>query len=149
MSDKIAIIVREVNCVDVSTHNEAGWDVIYNYFARCPSSELNAPMSDRMELARLDEKIVKLIQKQPVQVSEEKVAITKETKICLVCRGVVFGFSYICKCGANYCENCARALTNLENVCWACDDPIDYSKPVKKFMEEGKTFRVQKKTKKK
>jgi hypothetical protein len=100
--------------------------------------EEDAPMSDRMELARLDEKIVKLIQKQPVfvQVSEEKIAVSKERKICLVCRGEVLRFTYICECGAIYCDNCARALTNLENICWVCDVPIDYSKPVKQFKEE-------------
>ena len=64
-----------------------------------------------------------------------------------VCRGGVFGFSYICKCGANYCENCARALTNLENVCWACEVPIDYSKPVKPHKVED-IVRVDKKGKK-
>jgi len=114
--------------------------------------EEDAPMSDRMELARLDEKIVKMIQKHPVipvQVSEEKVAISKEKKICLVCRGEVFGFSYACKCGANYCENCARALTNLENVCWACETQIDYSKPVKLFKEEEERVKVEVKPKKK
>ncbi|KKN11323.1 hypothetical protein LCGC14_1027730 [marine sediment metagenome] len=112
----------------------------------------DAPMSDRMELARLDEKIVKIILKRPVlsvQVSEEKIAISKEKKICLVCRGEVFGFSYICKCGAMYCENCAQALSNLENVCWACDVPIDYSKPSKPYMEEEEHIKVQEKTKKK
>lgn len=114
--------------------------------------EEDAPMSDRMELARLDEKIVKMIQKHPVltvQVSEEKIAISKEKKICLVCRGEVFGFSYACKCGANYCENCARALSNLENVCWACETPIDYSKPVNPFKEEEERIKVQEKAKKK
>ena len=114
--------------------------------------EGDAPMSDRMELARLDEKIVKIIQKRTilsVQVSEEKVAISKEKKICLVCRGEVFGFSYACKCGANYCENCARALTNLENMCWACDVPIDYSKPVKSFDKEKEKVKVEEKVKKK
>ena len=108
-------------------------------------------MSDRMELARLDEKIMKIIQKSlvlTVQITKEKVAISKETKICLVCRGTVLGFSYICKCGANYCENCARALTNLENACWACDLPIDYSKPVKLFKEEERV-KVEEKVKKK
>jgi len=101
--------------------------------------EAGAPMADRLELARLDEKIVRMIYNRVVltpQVTEEKVAISKETKICLVCKGEVIGFSYSCKCGANYCENCARALTNLENMCWACDTPIDYSKPVKRFEEE-------------
>jgi len=101
--------------------------------------EEDAPMADRMELARLDEKIVKMIQKRfvlNVQVSEEKVVITKEKKICLVCKGEVLKFSYICECGALYCDNCARALTNLENVCWVCDVPIDPLKPVKPYTED-------------
>ncbi|KKL78604.1 hypothetical protein LCGC14_2023160, partial [marine sediment metagenome] len=114
--------------------------------------EEDAPMADRMELARLDEKIVKMIQKRhilTVQVSEEKVAISKEKKICLVCRGEVVRFSYICDCGANYCGNCAQALTNLENVCWVCDVPIDYSKPVKPFKDESEHIKVKGNTKKK
>ena len=101
--------------------------------------EEGASMSDRMELARLDENIVKMIQKHPIltaQVSEEKIAISKERKICLVCRGEVLRFSYICECGAIYCGNCAQALTDLENVCWACDVPIDYLKPSKPYKEE-------------
>jgi tetratricopeptide (TPR) repeat protein len=113
--------------------------------------EENAPMSDRIELARLDEKIVKMIQNRPVltvQVSEEKIAISKEKKICLVCRGEVLRFSYICECGAMYCEKCARALTNLENVCWACETLIDYLKPVKPHKVED-IVRVDKKAKKK
>ncbi len=113
--------------------------------------ESGAPMTDRLELARLDEKIVGLVYNRALsspQLTEEKVIISKETKICLVCRGEVFGFSYNCKCGVNYCENCARALTNLENVCWACDIPIDYSKPVKPFKKEVERIKVQEKGKK-
>jgi len=41
----------------------------------------------------------------------------------------------------------ALALTNLENVCWVCDVPIDYSKPVKKFKEEPKKIHIDKKHK--
>ncbi|MCK4384544.1 MAG: tetratricopeptide repeat protein, partial [Candidatus Lokiarchaeota archaeon] len=47
--------------------------------------EEDAPMSERMELARLDEKVVKLIQKRTIftaQVSEEKITVSKEKKIC-------------------------------------------------------------------
>ena len=114
--------------------------------------EENTPMAERIELSRLDEKIVKMIQKRPVlsvQVSEEKITVSKEKKICLVCRGEAFGFSYACKCGANYCENCARALTNLENVCWACETQIDYSKPVKQFKKEEERVKAEVKPKKK
>ncbi|MFX1307766.1 MAG: hypothetical protein ACFFDG_13220, partial [Promethearchaeota archaeon] len=45
------------------------------------------------------------------------------------------GFNtYICTgCDALYCENCARALSNAENACWVCNEPIDKSKPSKPF----------------
>ena len=56
-------------------------------------------------------------------------------------------YSYICECGAIYCENCARAVSDLENVCWACETPIDYSKPVKLKEEHTEEIRVDKKHK--
>jgi hypothetical protein len=114
--------------------------------------EIEAPMSDRLELAQLDEQIEGIVKTPTIlttQIREEKVVITKETKICLVCRGEVFGFSYICKCGANYCENCARAVSDLENVCWACEEAIDYSKPVMHIKNELEQVKVEKKAKKK
>jgi hypothetical protein len=54
--------------------------------------------------------------------------------------------AYTIVCGAKYCENCARALTDLENVCWARGELIDYSKPKKPFKivekkEEAKNFK--------
>ena len=114
--------------------------------------ELGAPMADRFELARLDEQIASMVKNRAVLtaiVNEEKVTIHKEKKICLVCRGEVLRFSYICECGVIYCENCVRALTNLENVCWACEVPIDYSKPVKSFKEKAENIKGQGKAKKK
>ena len=109
--------------------------------------ESGAPMADRMELSRLDDHIIGLIQNQSIftsQVSIEKVAIHEEKKICLVCRGEVIKFSYICECGAIYCENCARALSNLENVCWVCETQIDSLKPVKTF-KEGESVKLEQK----
>ncbi|MFX0000894.1 MAG: hypothetical protein ACFE9Q_17560 [Candidatus Hodarchaeota archaeon] len=107
--------------------------------------EMGAPMDERIKLARLNEQIEEIIEKRallPVFISEEKVVVSKETKICLVCRGQVSRFTYICDCGAIYCEDCARAITDLENVCWACEFPIDYLKPVKSYKEfvEEKKF---------
>jgi len=107
----------------------------------------DAPIADRMDLARLDEKIVKAIQNYFIQVSEEKISVSKERKICIVCRGEVLRFSYICNCGAIYCENCAQALIDLENVCWACEDTIDYTKPVKNIDKETEEIHVSKKHK--
>jgi len=78
------------------------------------------------------------IAKRPTQITEEEVTYYREQKICLVCKGGVGGFNtYICTgCDALYCENCARALSNMENVCWACNEPIDKSKPSKPFKIE-------------
>ncbi len=110
-----------------------------------------APLSERFELAQISEQMKRMHRNLAVatQIIEEKVTISKEKKICLVCRGEVFGFSYNCKCGANYCENCARALSNLENVCWACNVPIDYSKPSQPYKDEEERIKVQEKAKKK
>jgi len=112
--------------------------------------EMGAPMSERIKLARLNEQIEEISEKRsmlPAFITEEKVTIHKEKKICLVCRGEVLRFTYICECGAIYCENCARAVSNLENVCWACEVPIDYSKPVKPKEEETEEIRDDKKHK--
>jgi len=111
-----------------------------------------APISKRFELAQINEQMERMYRSRVMiktQITEDKVAIHKERKICLVCRGEVFGFSYICKCGANYCESCARAVSNLENVCWACEEAIDYSKPVKLYKKEEKVEEKAKKEVKK
>ena len=113
--------------------------------------EAGAPIAKRFDLARLDDQIVGMVQNLTMltpQVTEEKIAIHKEKKICLVCRGEVLRYTYICECGAIYCENCARAVSNLENICWACDEPIDYLKSVKPYKEEEKV-EVEKRGKKK
>ncbi|MHA2010172.1 MAG: tetratricopeptide repeat protein [Promethearchaeota archaeon] len=113
--------------------------------------ETNAPIADRLELARLDEKLVGMVQQYAVltaQVSEEKVSVSKEKKICLVCRGEVLRFLFICLCGAIYCENCVQALINLENACWVCDMPIDDLKPTIPSAEEDR-IRIEEEAKKK
>ena len=114
--------------------------------------ESKAPLNERFNLAQISEQMERM-QRFHVMVTshiiEDKVAIHKEKKICLVCRGEVLRFTYICECGSIYCENCARALTNLENVCWVCDVPIDYLKPVKPFKEEEEIVKVEEKAKKK
>ena len=41
-------------------------------------------------------------------------------------------FSYIYRgCKALYCQKCVKVLTDMENICWACDKPLDQSKPIK------------------
>ncbi len=75
---------------------------------------------------------------RPDNFDEEDLSLYKERKICLVCKGNATGFEvYVCtECGALYCLKCAQALSNLENICWACNAPIDQSRPIKPLEKE-------------
>ena len=69
---------------------------------------------------------------RPKKVTEEEVFISKEKKICLVCKNEISRNNYICPdCKTFYCSKCSEALSNLENACWVCNTPFDESKPVK------------------
>ena len=110
----------------------------------------DASISERMKLAKIGEHMRQMLRnraKLTTQIIEDDFTIHKERKICLVCRGVIKGYMYACECNANYCESCAQALTNLENVCWACDAPMDKTKPVKRYEEEEISEITQKKLK--
>ncbi len=66
---------------------------------------------------------------KPERLTEEEASISKEKKICLVCKGKVRKFDvFICDCGAFYCDKCVKALIELENQCWACGAALDESK---------------------
>ena len=76
---------------------------------------------------------------KPKEISEEEVKFYREQTVCLVCRThlVKYTLSYFCHdCRALYCAKCARAISKLENACWACNATIDDSKPVKVFKTE-------------
>lgn len=78
---------------------------------------------------KVEEGLFRVVERPDV-ITEEEVTISKEKKICLVCKGKVLSFSFICPvCETFYCENCARAIMELENACWACDQPLDASRP--------------------
>jgi hypothetical protein len=70
---------------------------------------------------------------RPPKLTEEEVKFYREQTICLVCKGKLGGYGvFLCyDCKALYCENCAKAIEDLENACWACNSPIAKSKPVK------------------
>ena len=78
---------------------------------------------------KVEEGLFRLIQR-PDNITEEEISISKEKKICLVCKGKTIGITFICpECEAFYCVNCSEAISNLENLCWACNAPIDPTKP--------------------
>jgi len=69
---------------------------------------------------------------KPQKLTEEEVSISKEKKVCLVCKNKVGGINFICKnCETFYCQKCYNALKDHENLCWACNSTLDTSKPVK------------------
>ncbi|MFX0103433.1 MAG: hypothetical protein ACFFCS_27980, partial [Candidatus Hodarchaeota archaeon] len=73
-------------------------------------------------------------------ITEKEITYYKEQKICLVCKGNATGLNlaFICpECDVLYCEKCVRVLIGMENACWACNSPLDPSKPVK--TEQGET----------
>jgi Ca2+/Na+ antiporter len=85
-------------------------------------------------------------------ITEEEVSISKEKKICLVCKGKLSRTIHLCPvCNVLYCQKCALALTNLENACWVCNAPFDESKPVKPFKkaEEIEEIEISEKPQKK
>jgi len=75
---------------------------------------------------------------KPKKVLEEEVTVSKEKKICIVCKGKVKRENvYLCpECDTFYCKKCAGVLATLENACWVCDTPIDETKPVSLQKEE-------------
>ena len=89
--------------------------------------------------------------KAPQEITEGEVTYFKEKKICLVCKGNIEGFNnYICpKCEVLYCENCARTLIDLENMCWVCESPLDKSKLSKPFKRKEDEIPIKKDSKKK
>ncbi|MFX1573281.1 MAG: tetratricopeptide repeat protein, partial [Promethearchaeota archaeon] len=101
--------------------------------------EKDISLSERIKLAGMDEQMELLLHNRTpltIQVTEDQITVHKERKICIVCKGAISGFMFSCTCNAIYCENCARALTDLENACWVCGMPIDISKPIKPYVKE-------------
>ncbi|MFX1574909.1 MAG: tetratricopeptide repeat protein [Promethearchaeota archaeon] len=112
-------------------------------------SEKEISLSERINLAGMEKQMEHLLHNRVslnIQVTEDQITVHKERKICIVCKGAISGFMFSCTCNAIYCENCARALTDLENACWVCGAPIDMSKPIKPYVKEeiGEKVKIKK-----
>jgi len=82
------------------------------------------------EKIEVEESLFRL-HKRPDRITEEEVTFHREKKICLICKGKIGGFNFICSnCEALYCIKCSEMLASTENACWVCNSPIDKSKPV-------------------
>ena len=69
--------------------------------------------------------------KRPEKITVEEVTYYREQRQCLVCKGKVGTTKFLCNCGALYCTKCTFALIEIENICWACENALDKTKPVK------------------
>lgn len=103
--------------------------------------ETNAPLSERIELAGIEDHLNGQFRKRIMkleQVEQKKVTVYKDLKTCLVCKGNAGGFNiYVCpQCNSIYCKGCAKAVVEIENACWTCESPIDVSRPSKPFEQE-------------
>jgi len=109
--------------------------IIIMYFALREASEKPKKTRPKKEV-KVKDGLFRLT-KRPDVITEEEVSISKEKKICLVCKGKVLSFSFICpECETFYCEKCAKAIIGLENACWACNKPLDESKPFKPYKKQ-------------
>lgn len=79
-------------------------------------------------------------------ITEEEITISKEKRICLVCKNKLKGNIFMCgNCGAYYCSKCAIVLEKEENACWVCEAAFDSSKPRKKESLEDQQISVDEK----
>ena len=87
---------------------------------------------------KIKDEIFRISKYRQEEISEEDVTISRERKICLVCKGKAIRFNiFVCSiCETVYCQNCVHILCNLENACWVCSTPFDPSKPSKIYTKE-------------
>ena len=93
---------------------------------------------------RVEGDLFRISQYKKENITEEEVSISKEKKICLVCKGKVGKIMFMCSnCETFYCLNCSQAISNLENACWVCGTPIDESKPSTPFKQVEEEIQVE------
>ncbi len=85
--------------------------------------------------------IISSLQVKRKKISENNITLLKEKHNCLVHKGPIEGYSYICpSCSAYYCVKCLEAIKKLDNSCWACG----YNFETKKKEEISKEVDVSK-----
>ncbi|MBN2154154.1 MAG: right-handed parallel beta-helix repeat-containing protein [Candidatus Lokiarchaeota archaeon] len=78
------------------------------------------------------------LKSQKEEITEGDITISKEMHTCLVHKGPIKGYSYICPtCGAYYCAKCIAAIIEIENTCWSCKAPLDMTRDVPSPATEG------------
>jgi len=81
------------------------------------------------EKLRDKEAEVELLLKQRDELTDDDILISKERHICLVHKGPIEGYSYICpECGSYYCVKCVEAIKKTADECWSCGVSLDPEK---------------------
>ncbi len=115
--------------------------IIFYYFGLREEPEKIEKTSSKKEV-KVEESLFRISQR-PDQITEEEVTISKEKKICIVCKGKVFKLLYMCQnCNTFYCVKCSDALSKTENACWVCNEPFDESKPSKPYIDEKEDIKI-------
>ncbi len=101
--------------------------------ARTPETFLEDKKAELKEFIRIITK--------PLDFSMKEIKFYRDRGLCLVCKNKISGLTYVCpNCDAWYCIKCSKALTELENVCWGCEKPINLFKLLKYENEPSKEF---------
>lgn len=122
------VLILGIDTFDIIMFLNYGFNIILIFILLYSAKLLNEDAS-RLET---DNSNILGMFSRPKKLTEEEVSVSKEKKVCLVCKGNIRGINFMCgECGAFYCQKCYAALTDLENTCWSCDNALDMSKPVK------------------
>jgi hypothetical protein len=94
---------------------------------------------DMMTKNKKNELNIMLALTKPMKVTEEEVIVSKEKKICIVCKGNLVRKIYLCpECNTFYCTKCSSSLSFTENACWVCGTAFNPLKPVKLYHDKEK-----------
>jgi hypothetical protein len=63
---------------------------------------------------------------ESAQKMSAEVSVEVSTQRCVVHKGPITGFSYTCAtCGTVYCMKCVRHLSEINESCWSCKQPLN------------------------
>ena len=96
------------------------------------------------------EQLIEELKNNQNNITEGDIILSQTEQICLVHKGPIEGFNFICpNCKVSYCNKCYEAIMQLENLCWSCSLPLDPKKPTKPLNKDNDELDGVKKEKKK
>ncbi|MBD3187836.1 hypothetical protein GF325_13455 [Candidatus Bathyarchaeota archaeon] len=134
-----AVDVTEIIIIKESPRSPFGFDQPWVYLiiglvavaiSVIAFAAIRASKKSRRLLHEKEEEL-KQLKEQRAEITEGDIMISKEQHVCLVHKGKIEGYSFICpSCGAYYCADCVQAIKEIENTCWSCKAPLDKNKKI-------------------